>query len=132
MLEAAPVVAVLELAVLGVEAPAADVRALGDDDALGALLRHHDLGGDRVRLVLEVQDAVLRQAPHAAEQQLGLALDQDRPAGGVRIDLLHHPVVERQHLVARRLDQPQPLQLVQLLRVLLGQVVRLAPVLVAS
>ena len=38
-------------------------------------------------------------------------------------------VVERQHVVARRLDQPQPLQLVQLLRHLLGQVVRLAPVL---
>ncbi len=39
-------------------------------------------------------------------------------------------VVERQHVVARRLDQPQALQLVELLRHLLGQVVRLAPVLV--
>ena len=129
MLHATPVVAVLELAVLGVQAPAADVRALGDDHALGALLRHHDLGGDGVRLVLEVQHAVLRQASHAAEEQLGLALDQHRPAGGVRVHLLDHPVVERQHLVARRLDQPEALQLVELLRHLLGQILRLAPVL---
>ena len=129
VLQAAPVVAVLELAVLGVQAPAADVRALGDDHALGALLRHHDLGGDGVRLVLDVEDAVLRQAAHAAEQQLGLALDQDRPAGRVRVHLLHHPVIQRQHLVARRLDQPEALQLVELLRILLGQVLGLAPVL---
>ena len=39
------------------------------------------------------------------------------------------PVVDRQHVVARRLDQPQALQFVQLLRHLLGQVVGLAPVL---
>ena len=129
VLEAAPVVAVLELAVLGIEAPAADVRALGDDHALGALFRHLDLGGDGVRLVLDAQDAVLRQAPHAAEEDLGLALDQYRPAGGVGIHLLHHPVVDRQHLVARRLDQPQPLQIVELFRHLLGEILRLAPVL---
>ena len=94
VLQAAPVVAVLELAVLGVQAPAADVRALGDDHAFGALLRHHDLGGDGVRLVLEVENAVLAQAAHAAEEHLGLALDQHRPAGGVRIDLLDHPVID--------------------------------------
>jgi hypothetical protein len=36
--EAAPVVAILELAVLGIQAPAADVGALADDNALSALL----------------------------------------------------------------------------------------------
>src|SRR4029453_13227396 len=40
VLEPAPVVAILELAVLGIKAPAADIRSLGDDYALGAFLRH--------------------------------------------------------------------------------------------
>src|SRR6202023_2405289 len=65
------VVAVFEFAVLRVEAPAADIRALGDDHALGPRRRDLDLGGDGVRLVFNVQDAVLGQAPHAAEKQLG-------------------------------------------------------------
>ena len=129
VLEATPVVAVLELAALGVETPAADVRALGDDDALGSLLRHHDLGRDGVRLVLDAQDAVLRQASHAAEQNLGLSFDQHRAAGQVRVDSLEQPVVDRQHVVARRFDEPEALQLVELLRHLLGEVLRLAPVL---
>ncbi len=40
--DAEEVVAVLQLAALGVEAPAVDAAALGDDDALGAGLRHVD------------------------------------------------------------------------------------------
>ncbi len=48
VLEAAPVVAVLEFAVLGVKTPTADVGTLGNDDPLGALVRHHDFRGDSV------------------------------------------------------------------------------------
>ena len=128
--EAAPVVAILELALVGIQGPPADVGALADDDALSTLLRHHDFGGDGVRLVLEVEDAVFRQASHAADEELGLTLDEHRPAGEVRVELLQQPVVQGQHLVARRLDQPLPLQLVELLRHLLGEIVRLGPVLV--
>ena len=40
--------------------------------------RHHDLGGDGVRLVLDVDDAVLGQPPHAAEEDLRVAPDQHR------------------------------------------------------
>ena len=42
---------------------------------------HLDLGGHRVRLVLDVEDRVLRQAAHAAEEDLRVALDQNRPPG---------------------------------------------------
>ena len=52
-----------------------------------------------------------------------------RPAS-IGVHPLRDPIVERQHVVACRLDQPQALQFVQLFRHLLGQVVRLAPVLV--
>ncbi len=69
--------------------------------------------------------------PMPAEQELRVALDQHGAAGQVGIDALDLPVVERQHVVLDRLDQPQPLELVQLLRHLLGQVVGLGPVLAA-
>ena len=85
--------------------------------------------GDGVRLVLDVEDAVLRQTPHAAEEELGVSPDEHRPAGGVRVELLQHPVVDGQHLVAHRLDEPEPLQFDELLRHLLRQVLRLAPIL---
>ena len=69
-LEAEEVVAVLRLAVLDVEAPAADDAALGDDDALGARSWHDHLGGDGMRRVLHDHDRVLGQPAHAAEEEL--------------------------------------------------------------
>ena len=54
-----------------------------------------------------------RQPAHAAEQQLRVALDQLRAAGEVGVEALERPIVERQHAVLRRLDQPEPLQLVR-------------------
>src|SRR5208283_4015100 len=82
VLEAAPVVAVLEFAVLCVQTPTADVSALGDDDPLGALLRHHDFRSDRVRLVLNVEYAVFRQASHPLEKKLRISFNELGPAGG--------------------------------------------------
>src|SRR4029077_17678841 len=67
VLEAAPVVAVLEFAVLGIKAPPADICPLGDDHPVGTFVRHLDFGGNGVRLVLDAEDAILRQASHAAE-----------------------------------------------------------------
>ena len=78
-------------------------------------------------LMLRTQFSDRRPMPPKRSWVLPL-IKTGRPAVS-GIHLLHQPVVERQHLVARRLDQPQPLQLVKLLRHLLGQVVRLAPVL---
>src|SRR5688572_10990931 len=83
--EATPVVAVLELAAFRVETPSADIRSLGYDDALGPLLRDHDLCSDRVRFVLDAQHTVLRQVSHAAEEDLGLSFDQHRTPGEVRV-----------------------------------------------
>src|SRR5271165_4948701 len=123
------IVAVLQLAALRVEAPAADVRALGDDHALSARLKHLDLCSDGMRLVLDVEDTVLRQAPHAAEKDLGSSLDQHRSTSKIRVHLLREIVVERQNVVAHRLYKPKALQLAELLGHLFGEVVRLAPVL---
>ena len=52
-----------------------------------------------------------------------------RPAGEVGVEPLGRADVERQHVEPGRLDQEQPLQLGQLLRVLGGEVVGLGPVL---
>src|SRR6266536_3068963 len=128
LLETTPVVAVLECAVLGVEAPAADVRSLGNDHSVGTFFGNYDLGGDGVRLDLEVENAVLRQTAHAAEKKLGLSFDKHWPTGSVWVHFLDHPVVQWQHLVTRGFDQPQALQFMELFRHLLGQIVRLAPI----
>src|SRR6476620_6630772 len=57
-------------AVLGVDGPSAEAAALCDDHAVGAALGDVELGGDGERLVLDADPAVLRQAPHAREEQL--------------------------------------------------------------
>ena len=92
---------------------------------------HLQLGRDRERLVLDVDDAVLRQPAHAAEQQLCVALDQGGPPGDVGYEAFDLPVIERKHVVLDRLDQPKPLQFMQFLRILLRQVLGLRPVGVA-
>lgn len=74
VLDTTQVVAVLELAVVGIQAPAADAGALRDDHALSTGLRHLDLSGHRVRFVLEVEHTVLRQPAHVRKQHLGVAL----------------------------------------------------------
>ena len=102
LLEPEEVVAVRRLALVGVERPTAERATLRDDHALGAALRHLDLGRDRVRLVLERDDGVLRQPAHSAEEQLSIALDQLRPSGEVGVEPLEPAVVERQHVVLRR------------------------------
>ena len=128
ILDAEEVVAVLELAVVGVERPAADSAALGDDDALGAAtFGHRNLGGDRMGLVLQREHAPLAH-PHAGEQQLRVAADELRPSGDVGVDPLEAAIVERHDVVLHRLDQPEPLQLGQLLRILGDNVLGLRPV----
>ena len=57
-----------------------------------------------------------------------LPRDQLRPAGEVGVEALDPAVVERQHVVAHRLDQEQPLQLGSSLGLLGGEVVGLGPV----
>ena len=89
---------------------------------------HHDLSGYRVGLVLYIDDRVLGQASHAAKQNLRIAFDQHRPAGQIRVDSFGDIVIQRQYVVASRLDQPQALQFVKLFRHLLRQIVCLAPV----
>ena len=117
----------LSLPFVGVDGPAAEVGALGDDHPLRVLVRKRDVGGDRVRLVLDVDDVVLAHR-HTGEEDLGVALDQRRAAGRGGDHPLCAAVVQRQDVVAGRLDQPLPLQLGQLVGHLRGQVVRLGPV----
>ncbi len=112
---AVEVIAILRLAILGVKAPATGESALGDDYPLGPGPRHDYLRRHGVRLVLDVDDRAFAETPHAAKQQLPVALGQLRPACDVGIGALGKPVVQGQHVVLDRLDQPQPLQFVKLL-----------------
>ena len=127
-LQAEEVVAVRRLAVRDVEREAAERAALGDDHAFGAAVGHDDLGRDGMRLVLEVDDRVLRQPPHAAEEHLRVAAHELRPPGEVGVEPLDAAVVEREDVVLRRLDQEEPLQLAELVGLVGGEVVRLRPV----
>ena len=129
VVDAEQVVAVLESTGLAVEAPAADVGALRDDDPFAPP------AGTSISAVTEC-DLFLRLSTAFSDRRLMpgkricvVALDQDRPSGEIGIHALGNAIVEREDVVARRLNQPQPLQLVQLLRHLLRQIVRLAPVL---
>ena len=54
--------------------------------------------------------------------------DELRPAGEVGVEALVAPVVEREDVVLPGLDEEQALQLAQLLGLLVGEVVRLRPV----
>src|SRR3954471_16177657 len=65
-LQAEQVVAVGWTPILRVQAPAGEGAALGDDHAFGARLGHDDFRRDGAGLVLDVEDAVLAQATHAA------------------------------------------------------------------
>jgi hypothetical protein len=101
---------------------------LGEDHALCARLRHDDLRGDRVGLVLGVDDAVFAEASHATEEQLRLSLHELRAADELRVEALDATIVQREHVVLAGLLEPELLQLAQLLRHLGGEIVRLAPV----
>ena len=48
VLDAEEIVAVFELAVFGVQAPAADAGTQGDNHTICARFRHFDLGGHRI------------------------------------------------------------------------------------
>ncbi len=128
LLEAEHVVAVGQFAVVHVQRPAAVLAALRYQDTGSAVRGHHDLGGHRVRLVLDVDDTALRQPFHAAEHELGVALDEDRSAGEVAVEAFHAPVVEWEHVVAGPLDHEQPLQFGQLPGILGREVAGLGPV----
>ena len=93
LLEPEEVVAVRRPAIGHVQAPATEGSPLGHDRATRPALRHDDLGGHRVRLVLEHHDRVLRQAAHPTEQDLAVAPDQLGTPGDVGIEALHTPVV---------------------------------------
>jgi hypothetical protein len=81
-----------------------------------------------VGLVLDIDDRVLGQAAHAPEQQLRRAFDEHGPTRNLRFRPLYCSIVEGQHAVTCGLDEPEALELVQFLRVVLGQIAGLAPV----
>jgi hypothetical protein len=66
---------------------------------------------------------------HPAKEQLRGSLDQGRTPGQVRVEALDSTIVQRQDVILGRLDEPQTLQLVELLRFLFGEVPGLGPIL---
>src|SRR5690348_8171668 len=72
------VVAVLETPALRVQAPTTNDAANRDDHAFGAGGRKHDVRGNGVRLVVQVEDRALSNTSHAAHDQLAVASDEIR------------------------------------------------------
>ena len=122
------VVAIDRFTVEHVKNPAAEGASLGDYDPVGFFVSQHDLGGNRMALVLDVDDAVLGEPTHAAEQQLRLPFDQGWPACGFGVEPFDSSIVEWQHVVAGRFDEKEPLELRQLLRHIAGNIMSLGPV----
>ena len=116
------------LALEQVEAVAGEAPARGQDHALGAALRHLDVGGDGVGGVQQQRRVALRQADHRPR------VDELRaPGGDVRArrdDARRHRGVQREDLVLLRFRDEHLPHLLHLLRVLRGDVVGLAEVLV--
>ena len=112
---------------MGVQRPAADAAALGDDHTVRAGCGHHDVGRHRVGLVLQREHTVFAH-PHPIEEQLGVAANQLRSPGDVGVDAFKAAVVKGHDVVLDRLDQPKALQLSQFLGILLREVMRLRPV----
>jgi hypothetical protein len=104
------------------------VAAQVQQHPVGPVVRDLKLGGERPGAVTPVDHVLLDQRSHAGEWQLLIALDQGRLAADLGQDPLEGAVVQGQHVVAGGLDQEQPLQPGQSLRLLHGQVAGLGPV----
>ena len=111
-----------------IQTPPTEGSTLGDDDSVRSALGHGDVGGDRVGIVLDVQDAVLGEASHSFEQQLSSTADQGGASGEVGVEPFDPPVVEGEHLVLGGLEQELALQVGELLWVVRREVVSLRPV----
>ena len=80
-LETDEVVAVVGDTVEQIHAPSCVSPALGHHHTAGAIRRDHQLGGERERLVLQVEHAAVRQPRHALVQHLRLpGISCGRPA----------------------------------------------------
>ncbi|CAB4713163.1 unannotated protein [freshwater metagenome] len=126
-LDAHVVVGVNRAALEEEERPAAELTALGDQDAVGLLVRRVEPGGDPPGRVLDVGRRVLGQPStrarvegQRARRQLATAELGDQP--------LQEAVVERQDVVLLRLGEEERLQLGQPLGVIGGDVAGLGPV----
>src|SRR6266576_5367037 len=117
-------VGVLQLAVLDEEREAAQMVGLGHDHAFGAAFRNLELCTDRVGVVEDLRD-------HSGGDVLDVPVEGEL---GLRRQWRRHPEEggepseQRQHVVLLGLLPEQLLELLNLVRVLLGQVVRLAEV----
>ena len=79
-------------------------------------------------LFLTLRTMFSGESAHAGVEHLRVATDQRWATRDLGIEPLRFAVVDRQHVVPDRLDQPQALQLAQLLGHLLREVVSLRPV----
>ena len=115
------------LALEQIEAVAAEAAALRDDHPFGAALRDLHLGLEVVRGVEDARRVAVGRAGQLAG--VGEHVAAGRDAGPRRDEPRGHGRIQRQDLVLLRLDPEQVLHLLELLRVLGGDVVRLRPVL---
>ena len=131
LVNAQHVVGEFELAVLGVDAPATKLAALGDDHAAGGFVLHFNFRRNRKGLVLDVDDAVFRQSAHACKENLRIALHQGRTARHLWNDALGLAIIQGQHVVLHGFDQEEALKFAKFVGHFRRQVVELRPVFAA-
>src|SRR5262249_36264693 len=127
LLEANVVVDVLELAVLDVQRVATEARPLGEEHTARLLGVDCHLDSDGVRAVPDVRRDRLGYLRAAGVIDVALArLRQLRPLGEDDLDRV--ACLERKRVIATGLGPPERDQLLQRLRVLIGEVVAFARV----
>ncbi len=129
LLQSEEVVANLGLAVLHVDAESARDTTQRDNHALCSGGRHLELRGQGIGLVLKREHRETWNARHRTKDNLTVAADQIRTPCDLGVRTFGESIVERQHVVLHGFDQPELLQLVQDVWMLLGQILRLRPVL---
>ena len=89
---------------------------------VGCPFRHLDVSRDRVGGVLRVDHRTLTEPGHAPVEKLRASGDQLGPAGQLGQEAFHPAIVEWEGPVLDRLDEEQPLEVVELLGMFGGQV----------
>ncbi len=94
----------------------------------GVSFGNPDLRGNRVALVLDVDEAVLVEPAHAVGENLRIPANQDRPSRHVGVEALGAAIVHGQYIVSRSFYDPKALQVVEFIRHLFREIVCLRPI----
>ena len=125
------IVFMMRPAIFEIKCPTTERSGLGNDDTTGLIILQLDLGLDRVMTTLHIDEGVLHHSGHAGINGERLAsAEQIRTPGDLRVEALGTAVINRKDMVANALLFKDGLELLELVRILVREVVRLAEVLI--